>query len=411
MVKRNPHFTKLHSGYLFPEIFKRKRAFLEKNPDAPLISLGIGDTTQPIPPFIAHHLAQAAQALGTQEGYTGYSAEQGMLSLRQSIAEIIYHNQVEAHEIFISDGSKCDIGRLQVLFGGGASLAVQDPSYPVYVDTGVMLGQTGHYEKAGHHYAGITYLPCLPENHFFPDLAHTPATDLIYFCSPNNPTGAAATYAQLKELVDFARQNQSILIYDAAYACYIQEENLPRSIYEIPGAREVAIELGSFSKMVGFTGVRLGWSVVPKELLFEGGHPVQEDWNRIHTTLFNGASNISQKGGWAALQPQGQAEMRELIRFYMDNANILKRTLEELDYQVYGGKNAPYLWIRFPHLSSWKVFETLLENAHLVSTPGSGFGPRGEGFIRLSAFGHRAQIEEAASRLQRCLKQMSLQKD
>ncbi len=399
MVKRNPHFAKLHSSYLFPEINKRKRVFLERNPDAPLISLGIGDTTEPIPPFIAHHLTQAARALGTQEGYSGYGAEQGLPLLRQSIAETLYQNRIEADEIFISDGSKCDIGRLQVLFGSEATLAVQDPSYPVYVDSGVILGQTEKEERRGSYYAGITYLPCHPENHFFPDLTQVSPTDLIYFCSPNNPTGAVATYEQLEELIAFARRHRSILIYDAAYACYIQEAGLPRSIYEIPGACEVAIELGSFSKMVGFTGVRLGWSVIPKELTFEGGYPLHADWTRMQTTLFNGASNIAQAGGWAALQPQGQAEMKELIRFYMENAKILKETLEELDDQVYGGTHAPYLWVRFPFLSSWEAFERLLEKAHLVTTPGSGFGPQGEGFIRLSAFGHRPQIEEAAERL------------
>lgn len=402
MVKRNPHVAKLNAGYLFPEIIKRRRAFLEKNPQARLISLGIGDTTEPLPTFVANKLAQTAQALGTKEGYTGYGPEEGQLELRQLIAKQLYQQRFASDEIFISDGTNSDIGRLQILFGNQATLAVQDPSYPVYVDTGVMLGQTNIYDAPSRKYQGIAYMPCLPSNQFFP--SHFPKADIIYFCSPNNPTGAAATFSQLEELVDYAHRHRSIIIYDTAYACYIQEPQLPRSIYEIKGAKEVAIELGSFSKMAGFTGVRLAWSVVPKELCFDDGHSVLQDWNRVHCTFFNGASNIVQAGGMAVLQPEGQKSIQELIQFYMQNVSILRQTFDNLGYEVYGGTNAPYLWVQFPHLTSWQAFEMLLEKAHLVSAPGIGFGPAGEGFLRFSAFGNRANIEEAAERLSTCLK-------
>lgn len=405
MVKRNPHIAKLNAGYLFPEIIKRKHAFLEKNPHTRLISLGIGDTTEPLPFFIAKELSQTAQDLGTAEGYSGYGPEEGQQALRQQIARQLYQNRFTTNEIFVSDGTNCDIGRLQILFGSHTTIAVQDPSYPVYVDTSVILGQTAHYHAPSRKYQGISYMPCLPANQFFPNLGQTAPTDLIYFCSPNNPTGAVATRAQLEELVDFAKKHHSIIIYDTAYASYIQQPDLPRSIYEIKGAKEVAIELGSFSKMAGFTGVRLAWSVVPQELTFEDGHSVNQDWNRVHSTFFNGASNISQRGGIAALQPEGQKSIQNLICFYMENASILRKVLEDLNYEVHGGTNAPYIWVRFPHLNSWQVFDMLLEKGHLVCAPGGGFGPAGEGFIRLSAFGKRSEIEEAAQRLRDCLKE------
>ncbi|CUI17110.1 L,L-diaminopimelate aminotransferase [Candidatus Protochlamydia naegleriophila] len=403
MVKRNLHLAKLQSGYLFPEITKRKKAFLEKNPSAELISLGIGDTTQPIPSLIANSMAITAEALATPDGYSGYGPEQGHFNLRQAISEQVYQGKRPADDIFVSDGSKCDIGRLQILFGGQASIAVQDPSYPAYVDTGVIMGQTSTYHPLSKQYSGITYMPCTPENSFFPSLEKLPRTDLIFFCSPNNPTGAAATYEQLSQLVDFAKQNGSVLIFDAAYACFIRNPNTPRSIYEIEGAEEVAIELGSFSKMTGFTGVRLAWSVVPKELRFEDGHLVQNDWNRINSTFFNGASNIAQSGGLAALRPEGLKAIKELTTFYMENATMLKEMFEALGYIVYGGVDTPYIWVHFPNQSSWEAFEMLLEKSHIISTPGSGFGPAGEGFLRFSAFANRANIIEAISRLRRAL--------
>lgn len=404
MVKRNPHVAKLQSGYLFPEIIRRKHSFLEKNPHARLISLGIGDTTEPLPPFIANELMRSAEALSTENGYSGYGPEEGYRELREQISRCFYQNRFVADEIFISDGTNSDIGRLQVLFGGSAKIAVQDPSYPVYVDTSVILGQTAPFHAETKRYSGISYMPCLPSNGFFPDLNKTGPSDLIYFCSPNNPTGAVATHEQLEELVAFAKKRRSIVIFDTAYAAYIQDPLLPRSIYEVNGARHAAIELGSFSKMAGFTGVRLAWSVVPKELQFDDGHSVNSDWSRVHSTFFNGASNIVQRGGIAALSLEGQKSTGALIAYYMENAKILKKALEELNYDVKGGDNAPYLWVKFPSFSSWEAFEHLLEKAHVLSAPGSGFGPGGEGFLRLSAFGKRFAIEEAADRLRNCLK-------
>ncbi len=389
MVKRNPCFAQLNSGYLFPEINKRKRAYLEKNPTAQLISLGIGDTTEPLTPHITAGLSHFAKRLGTLEGYSGYGLEQGQPELRQKLAETLYKSRLSPQDIFISDGAKCDIGRLQLLFGSHCTIAVQDPAYPVYVDSSLMIGQPP-----------IVYMRCAPENDFFPDLATVPKTDLIYFCSPNNPTGTVATREQLEQLVSFAKANHSILIFDAAYAIYISDPSLPKSIYEIEGAEEVAIELGSFSKMAGFTGVRLAWSVVPESLRFDDGTPVKRDWSRTVSTIFNGASNIAQAGGLAALEPAGQAEMHRLIAFYMENAKIIKSTFEELGYKTYGGTNAPYLWVDFGEASSWDMFDQLLHHMQIVSTPGSGFGPAGEGFLRFSAFGHRAHILETCRRIQ-----------
>lgn len=408
MVKRNSHIAKLNSGYLFPEIIKRKNAFLEKNPHIKLISLGIGDTTEPLPSFIAKELAQTSEALATREGYTGYGPEEGYIDLRKKISEKMYQNQFHTDEIFISDGTNSDIGRLQILFGNKTTIAVQDPTYPVYVDTGVILGLTDHFHHQSGRYQGISYMPCSANNDFFPDLDKVKPTDLIYFCSPNNPTGAVVTRSQLKELISFARKNRSIIIFDTAYAHFIQDPALPRSIYEIEGAKEVAIELGSFSKMAGFTGVRLAWSVVPKELHFEGGDSINRDWNRVHTTFFNGASNISQRGGMAALHPEGQKGIRSLMTYYMENARLLTQALEDLNLEVHGGKNAPYLWVKIPNFSSWQIFDLLLEKAHLVCAPGSGFGPAGEGFVRFSAFGKRSHIEEAAGRLKNCLKPLEV---
>lgn len=393
ILKRNPNFPKLKAGYLFPEIHRRKMAFLARCPDAKLINLGIGDTTQPLKPHVVKGLVEAALDLGSPEHYTGYGPEQGILPLREKIAKKLYGGRVHPHEVFISDGAKCDIGRLQMMFGQGATLAVQDPTYPVYVDTAVINGQTGHG------YDGIVYMPCIPENDFFPDLGQLERTDLIYFCSPNNPTGAAATREQLQRLVDFAKKNRSILIYDSAYAIYIRDEALPKSIYEIEGAKEVAIEVSSFSKIAGFTGVRLGWSVVPDELKFDDGTPVRNDWSRMQSTFFNGASNIAQKGGLFVLDEEGFAEVNETISYYLENTRLLKEALEGLGYETHGGKYAPYLWVKFPHDDSWEVFERLLEEKQIVTTPGSGFGSAGEGFIRFSGLGRRSEIEEAIFRL------------
>lgn len=397
MVKRNTHIEKLQGGYLFPEINRRKNLYLTDHPETKFTNLGIGDTTEPIPPSIVKGLVHGAAKLGTREGYNGYGPEQGQKALREKIAHTFYHGTITADEVFISDGSKCDIGRLQLLFGADCTMAVQDPSYPVYVDTAVTMGQTREHNGTG--YEGISYLPCSPENNFFPDLEKAPRTDLIYFCSPNNPTGAAATREQLTKLVAFAKKNRSILIYDAAYASYIRSADCPKSIYEIDGAKEVAIELNSFSKMAGFTGVRLAWSVVPEALHFDNGHSVRSDWLRITTTFFNGASNIAQEGALAALEQTGLAEMLLQTDYYLENARLIKKKFLELGYPVFGADHAPYVWVQFPGKKSWEIFQTLLEKCHVVATPGSGFGPKGEGFMRFSAFCNREQSRIALEKI------------
>jgi LL-diaminopimelate aminotransferase len=383
MTKRNPFFDAVHPSYLFQDIAKRVRIYREKNPDQKLIHLGVGDTTEPLPPCIAESLSSFSKNLGSASGYRGYGMEQGDFSLRECIAKIFYHEKISPQEIFISDGAKCDIGRLQILFGKNASIAVQDPAYPVYVDTGLLLGQNT-----------IHFLPCTPENHFFPDTF--PSCDLIYFCSPNNPTGAAATFDQLRRLVSQAKEHHSIIIYDAAYASFIRDPHLPRSIYEIEGAGEVAIEVSSFSKLAGFSGIRLGWTVVPLSLAYDNGKSVHPDWNRIVTTFFNGASCIAQAGGAAALTPEGQSAIAKITDYYLENAAILRRAMR--NFPVYGGENTPYLWVHTKK-NSWEMFQNLLESCQIVSTPGSGFGAKGEGFLRISAFGSRDKIVEGAKRL------------
>jgi LL-diaminopimelate aminotransferase len=401
MVKRNPHIIKLNAGYLFPEINKRKQAVLAKNPNAKLISLGIGDTTHPLDPFVTQCMSNYSQELSTLQGYTGYGPEQGNRDIRQRIADKFYPKSITSEDVFISDGAKCDIGRLQLLFGADATIAVQDPTYPVYVDTGVILGQSSGYDKEHAHYRGITYMRCTPENDFFPDLDKLPRTDLIYFCSPNNPTGSVATYEQLEKLVKFAKKNQSIIIFDAAYSSFIRSGHYPKSIYEIAGASDVAIEVNSFSKMAGFTGVRLGWSIVPEKLCFEDGSPVRNDWHRINTTFFNGASNVAQKAGMAVLADEGMLAVDRMVDYYMQNALKIRTALSELGFTSYGGVNAPFVWGKFPGKNSWEMFTDILEHAHVVTTPGSGFGPAGENFLRFSAFGQRAQVDEALERLKK----------
>lgn len=395
-VTRNENFSKLRAGYLFPEIARRRRAHQESNPNAKVISLGIGDTTEPLPKCIADAMAKAAAGLATREGYSGYGAEQGQGPLKEAVARTFYNGLRTADEVFISDGSKCDIARIQMMFGKNVSVALQDPAYPVYVDTSVMMGMTGDYNGTG--FDNISYMECKPSNNFFPDLSKTPRTDVIFFCSPNNPTGAAATRAQLTELVAFAKKNGSIIVFDAAYALYIDNPDCPKTIFEIPGAEEVAIETCSFSKYAGFTGVRLGWTVVPKTLKYSDGTPVWNDWNRMMTTCFNGASNIVQAGGLACLEGEGYKEMMSLIKFYKENAKILLTAFKEMGFSVYGGADAPYVWVGFPGKASWDVFAEILTKCDIVTTPGSGFGPAGEGFVRASAFGSRENILEAVVR-------------
>jgi LL-diaminopimelate aminotransferase len=412
MIKRNPNMARLRAGYLFPEIARRRNEFAAKHPDAKVISMGVGNTTEPIMPHICAALVEGARRLGRVETYSGYTDE-GLPELREAVSRVYYKNMFTIDEIFISDGAKCDIGRLQMLFGPGAKAAVQDPTYPVYVDGSVVSGAAGHENDladcedgscsaatggAGI-YGGINYLPCTPENNYFPDLSAIQNGSVIYFCSPNNPTGAAASKAQLAALVAAAMRTGSIVVYDAAYSDYIRDAALPRTIYEIPGAEKCAIEVNSFSKSAGFTGVRLGWSVVPKELRFSGGESVSADWARLTATVFNGASIIAQYGGIAALDGEGQAEIRKLTDFYLGNARLIRGALKKLAISCIGGENSPYVWARFPGRNSWDVFNELLEKHHVVTTPGSGFGPAGESFIRFSAFGHRSSVEEACKRL------------
>ena len=402
MIKRNTGFKNLTAGYLFPEVARRRREYQEKNKDAKIISLSIGNTTEPLPKFIAKAMADYSMSLSTLEGYSGYGDEQGNSALRAKIAEVWYKGMATPEEVFISDGAKCDIARIQTLFGSKVKVAVQDPSYPVYVDGSVIIGAAG--KNTGKGYKGVTYMPCVPENNFFPELSKIKKNSLIYFCSPNNPTGACATKEDLKKLVDFANANGCIIIYDAAYREFIRDEKLPKTIFEIEGSRTCAIEINSFSKPAGFTGVRLGWSIVPNELKFADGTSVNRDWNRVMTTLFNGASNVAQAGGLACLEPEGLKTMKDVIDYYLVNAKKIEETLKgenfrKIGVEIYSTGNSPYVWAKFPGKKSWDVFDTILDKCHIVTTPGSGFGPSGESFIRFSSFGHQDDVNEACGRL------------
>eukprot|EP00611_Tribonema_gayanum_P003456 TRINITY_DN126_c0_g1_i1.p1 TRINITY_DN126_c0_g1~~TRINITY_DN126_c0_g1_i1.p1 ORF type:complete len:456 (+),score=110.33 TRINITY_DN126_c0_g1_i1:33-1400(+) len=404
-VKRNANFGKLSAGYLFPEIGRRRNAYLAANPDTrPIISLGIGDTTLPIPEHILSGLQKGASQLGNKDTYSGYGAEQGQGALREKIANKLYNGLIKPDEVFVSDGAKCDIARLQMMFGAGVVSAVQDPSYPVYVDTSVMMGQTGLVDPATSQFDNIVYMPCNPTNDFFPDLSKLPRADVIYFCSPNNPTGAVATRAQLEALVAHAKKQGSIVVFDAAYAPFIRTPGVPKSIFEIEGARSCCIEVNSFSKYAGFTGVRLGWTVIPDDVKYADGTPVRQDFNRVMTTAFNGASNIVQAGGLACLDDAGLAEINNLMDYYLDNAVILKKGIESCGFKAYGGLDSPYVFVDLEGKSSWDMFSNILENAQVVTIPGAGFGPGGEGFLRLSAFAPKESCKEAVSRLQELFK-------
>ncbi|KAM6544423.1 hypothetical protein CsatB_008870 [Cannabis sativa] len=400
-VSRSVNMESLRSGYLFPEITKRELEHRQKYPQEKLIRLGIGDTTEPIPDIITSSMAEYALALSTVKGYSGYGAEQGKTELRVAIAEKLYRNMgVKGNEVFVSDGAQCDISRLQMLFGSDVTVAVQDPSFPAYIDSSVIFGRGGNFEEKTGQYGNISYMKCCPENNFFPNLSpyYTPKTDVIFFCSPNNPTGNAATRQQLKRLVEFAKTNGSIIIYDSSYAAFISDDS-PRSIYEIPGAKEVAIEVSSFSKCAGFTGVRLGWTIVPEELKYSNGFPVIKDFDRIMCTCFNGAASVSQAGGLACLSQEGYKAMMDVVKYYKENAKIIAETMRSLGMKVYGGNNAPYIWVHFPGQTSWDVFTEILNKTHIMTIPGTGFGPAGQGYIRLSAFGHRQTVLEASQRL------------
>ena len=408
MVKINEHYLNLPASYLFSEVGRRAREFQAANPGVKLLRLGLGNTTESLAPAVVAGLREGVDRLARVETYTGYGDDLGDPRLRQRIAEVKYRARgidLALDEIFISDGAKPDTANLQTIFAQDSAVAVQDPAYPVYVDTNVTAGRSGALQPNGL-YERIVYMPCTERNGFVPDPPST-RVDLIYICSPNNPTGAVATHAQLRRLVDYALANDAVILFDAAYECFIQDPELPHSIYEVPGAKRCAIEVNTFSKEAGFTGVRLGWTVVPKDMAVDAHNPrsLNELWCRRVTTFFNGASNVAQEGGLAALSPEGQRQNREIIGLYMGNAAIIRAGLEELGLVAYGGTNAPYIWVKTPAgMSSWAFFDKLLTEAHVVSTPGAGFGPSGEGFMRLSAFGHRADIEEAVESIRRNLK-------
>lgn len=406
MAKINENYKKLQAGYLFPEIARRTREFQERNPSVELIKLGVGDTTQPLSPSVLDGLRQMIDNLAEEKTYSGYGAEQGNPVLRQALVEKYkkYGVFIESDEIFISDGAKSDTSNIQSIFSPDAVVAVQDPVYPVYVDSAVIGGKTKDYKNG--RYDGIVYMDCVEENGFFP-LVPKQKVDLIYLCSPNNPTGTVATHEQLKTFVDYARANDAVIIFDAAYSDFIYDDSLPRSIYEIEGAQTCAIEINSFSKNAGFTGVRLGWTIVPHKLCVEGSVPgeVQSLWNRRQSTMFNGASNIAQAGGIAVLSPAGQKESQKMVDYYMDNAKIIKKGLEEAGLVTFGGVNAPYIWAKTPEgLDSWEFFDKLMNEAHVVGTPGAGFGSKGERYFRLSAFGHEKDIKKAIDSIKRNLK-------
>lgn len=395
----NENYRKLAAGYLFPEIGRRARRYEESHPQVRLHRLGIGNTTEPLAPAILTAMHAKVDALGNSDTYTGYGDEQGDTPLRQRLSEY-YHSlgvEISRDEFFVSDGAKPDAANIQSLFDHSAVVAIQDPAYPVYVDSNVIAGRTGLFNSTLGRYDGFIYLPGTEENGFFPEPPKE-KVDLIYLCSPNNPTGAVATHDQLQAYVDYARLHKAVIIFDAAYAEYISDSSLPKTIYEIPKAKECAIEINSFSKFAGFTGVRLGWTIVPHELTAENAKPqeLHNMWFRRQVTCFNGASNIAQAGGIAALSPEGLAQCREIIAYYMENAEIIRDALKQVGLTIYGGDNAPYLWVKAPgSMSSWEFFDQLLEQCQVIVTPGSGFGPAGEHFVRLSAFGHRQSILEA----------------
>lgn len=407
MATINSNYNKLSAGYLFPEIARRTGAFLDDHPDVEVMRLGIGNTTEPLPPSVIERLHHTVESLAAVETYTGYAdGSEGNLDLREAIAGRYAERGValDTDEIFVGDGGKPDSANIQSIFGLDNVVAVQDPAYPVYVDSNVIAGRTGTMVDG--QYQGIVYMPCTEANGFFPALPAEKA-DLIYICSPNNPIGSVATRRQLQTFVDYARDNRGVIVFDAAYCAYISDPDLPHSIYEIDGAATCAIEINSFSKDTGFTGVRLGWTVVPQDLVVEDGGPgvVNGLWRRRQNTMFNGASNIVQGGGLAVFTEAGRAECREMVAYYMANARRIRSGLEGLGLTVYGGVHAPYLWMKTPGgMGSWDFFDKLLSEAHVVGTPGAGFGPSGEGFFRLSAFGHREDIESAVDSIERNLK-------
>ena len=404
MATVNENFLKLQAGYLFPEVGRRVQAFAAKNPGAKIISLGIGDATQPLPPVIIEAMKKAVDDMANEATFRGYGPEQGYDFLINAIIENDYKSrgvELERSEVFVSDGTKCDTGNILEIFGLDNVTAITDPSYPVYVDSNVMAGRTGKANENGQ-FEKIVYMPCTDENDFIPELPKT-HVDIIYLCFPNNPTGAVATKEVLSKWVNFAHNRKAVILFDAAYEAFITEPEIPHSIYEVEGAKDVAIEFRSFSKTAGFTGVRCAFTVVPKQLeaASTSGRAVKLNplWSRRHCTKFNGASYISQAGAAAVYSSEGKKQCRSIIDIYMSSAAIIHESLAKLGYEVYGGVNAPYLWMKTPNgISSWDFFDRLLQKANIVGTPGSGFGPSGEGYFRLTAFAAPENVKEAMER-------------
>jgi LL-diaminopimelate aminotransferase len=406
MIKINENYLKIQSSYLFSEIAHRVSAYQSANPDAKIIRLGIGDVTEPLVPAVVEAMHKAVDDEANRETFHGYGPEQGYAFLREAIAENDYKSRginVDASEIFVSDGAKCDTANIQELFGDDLTIAVPDPVYPVYVDTNVMAGRTGKSENG--RYGKLVYLDSTAENGFVPGLPES-GVDLIYLCFPNNPTGATATKEQLQKWVDYAKANKAIILFDAAYEAFIRTPGVPHSIYECEGARECAIEFRSYSKTAGFTGVRCGYTVVPEEVKAwtQAGEAValRPLWNRRQTTKFNGCSYITQRGAAAIYSEEGKAQVKAIIDFYLENAKLMKEALINLGYEVTGGTDSPYLWINVKG-DSWEFFDKLLSEANVVTTPGAGFGKAGEGYIRISAFNSRANVEEAIKRISKVL--------
>jgi len=406
MISVNENFLKLKAGYLFPEIGRRVRAFSAANPQAQIIRLGIGDVTEPLAPAVIEAMHKAVDDMARKETFHGYDdGGVGYDFLRQAIADNDYKSRgaaVELDEIFISDGAKSDTGNFQEILGLDNVIAVTDPVYPVYVDTNVMAGRTGENDGKGR-YGKIVYMPCTAENSFVPHLP-SEKVDVIYLCYPNNPTGAVATKAQLKIWVDYAIANKAIILFDAAYEAFIRDDSIPHSIYEIEGAEKVAVEFRSFSKTAGFTGIRCAFTVVPKTLLAytKAGEAVELNpiWNRRHCTKFNGVSYVTQKGAEAVYSPEGKVQTQRTIDLYMSNADTMRKSLASFGYQVFGGEHAPYVWLKTPQgTDSWGFFDTLLQKANVVGTPGAGFGAAGEGYFRLSAFNNPERVKEAMDRI------------
>lgn len=408
MALVNEHFLKLPNNYLFSDIAKKVNAFKVSHPKTDLIRLGIGDVTRPLPQASIEAMHKAVDELANKETFHGYGPEQGYDFLIDAVIRNDYAPRgvyLEPGEVFISDGAKSDTGNIGDILRHDNSIGVTDPIYPVYIDSNVMCGRAGILEDG--RWSNVVYLPCLSENNFVPEIPDR-RIDILYLCYPNNPTGTVISKAELKKWVNYALENDTLILYDAAYETYIQDPDIPHSIYEIKGAKKVAIEFRSFSKTAGFTGVRCGYTVVPKELTaatLEGERiPLNRMWNRRQCTKFNGTSYITQRGAEAIYTPEGKKQVKAIIQYYMANARIMKEALESTGLKVFGGENAPYLWVKTPgEVNSWKFFEQMLYEANVVGTPGVGFGPSGEGYIRLTAFGERADCEEAMKRIRKWL--------